>query len=79
MALREQNGDFIYRLHLSMAITSPNLNFIPCMEVEISGGITPSLRTMHVGRCLPMRSYFIHHYMYPVICHSIAKHAPTFG
>ena len=70
MALREQNDDFIYRFHLSMAITSPNFNFIPCVEVEIPGGTTP-LSTNYA--CRKMFTY-----VYPVICHSIAKHAHTF-
>ena len=41
MVLQEQNGDFIYGLHLSMAIATPNLKFIPCVEAEIPGGVTP--------------------------------------
>ena len=49
MALREQNGNFIYRFHLSVVITSTNLNFIPCVEVEILKGVTP-LSTNYVCR-----------------------------
>ena len=41
MVLREQNGDLIYGLHLSMAIAPPNLKFIPCVEAEIPGGVRP--------------------------------------
>ena len=69
MVLREQNADFIYRFHMPMTITSPNLNFIPCVEVEIPGGITP-LSTNYA-----YRKMFT--YVYPVICHSIVNHAHT--
>ena len=40
MVLWQQNGDFIYGLHLSMAIATPNLKFIPCVEAEIPGRVT---------------------------------------
>ena len=49
MSLREQNGNFIYRFHLSMVIASPNLNLIPYVEVETLRGITP-LSTNYVCR-----------------------------
>ena len=69
MVLWQQNGDFIYGLHLSMAIATPNLKFIPCVEAKIPG-------VLHL--CLPMKSYFIHHYLLPSNVSLIAKHSHTF-
>ena len=46
----EKGSGVMYRFLLSRAITGPNFNFIPCMEVMILGRCAFPLKTTYVQR-----------------------------